>query len=357
MSNLFHSIPVKEIIRETPDASTVVFDIPEALKSEFHYQPGQYITVRMEINGNEERRAYSFCSSPYTDANPAITVKKVADGRVSPRMNDVVKAGDFLQIMPPMGKFTVEPDPARKRHYVLFAGGSGITPVMSILKSVLHKEPESVVSLIYANRDTQSIIFAKSLETLQQEYEGRIRVIHCLEEAPAGFDGFIGRPAVPDYQKITRDVQLAGYPSEYYICGPGGMMEAVKNALTGLGVSGEHIHTEYFNAPIHDAPKTDGQTPEAEFTGEATATILFHGNEFEINVAEGQTVLEAAQEQDVDPPYACQMGVCTTCRARMMEGAVRMDEREGLSDAEIEAGYVLTCQSHPITAHIKLIYE
>jgi len=359
MSSLFHSISIREVIRETPDASTIVFDVPSDLQAAFAYLPGQYITVSVMIDGKEERRAYSFCSSPYTNQYPAITVKKVADGRVSPYMNDKLKAGDTIQLMPPMGKFTASMDVNNKKHYILYGGGSGITPIMSILKSVLHQEPKSRVSLVYANRDEASIIFNQELNALLAEDPTRLSIFHCLESAPAGFDGFSGRPSVADYQNITRDLWQDNWENEYFICGPGGMMDAVKSALEGLNIPSTQIHTEYFSTPVSPTSNADAGEPISEepFEGNSTATILFNGKEFEIVISEGTTILEAAKDQDVDPPYACQMGVCTTCRAKILSGSAHMDEREGLSDSEINDGYILTCQAHPTSAKIKLIYE
>ncbi|HCS21826.1 MAG TPA: oxidoreductase [Bacteroidetes bacterium] len=358
MSLSFHSIQVREIIRETPDAATIVFEIPEPLKTTFSYLPGQYVTVSTWLNGKEQRRAYSFCSSPYTDPHPAITVKKVSDGQVSPFLNDTLKAGDTIALMPPMGNFTAEIDPENRKNYVLFGGGSGITPIMSLLKSILKQEPLSTISLVYANRDEQSIIFHKELANLASAHPERLNIVHCLENAPAGFSGFVGRPTIADYQSITKNLQKEGRVNEYFICGPGGMMDAVKMALEGMGTAQELIHTEYFNTPVV-SKETAASAPahEEPFDGTAAATILFNGKQFEITIPEGVTVLEAAKDQNVDPPYACQMGVCTTCRAKIIEGSVFMDEREGLSDSEINEGYVLTCQSHPTSAKLKLIYE
>lgn len=359
MSLSFHSIQVREIIRETPDAATIVFEIPEPLKTTFNYLPGQYVTVSTWLNGKEQRRAYSFCSSPYTDQHPAITVKKVSDGQVSPFLNDMLKAGDTIALMPPMGNFTAKIHPENKKNYVLYGGGSGITPIMSLIKSILKMEPLSTISLVYANRDEQSIIFNKELNLLAATHPERLTLVHCLENAPAGFTGFSGRPGITDYQSITKNLQKADRVNEYFICGPGGMMDAVKTALEGMGVAAELIHTEYFNTPVTNKESAATAVVEHDepFEGTATATILFNGRQFEITIPEGVTVLEAAKDQNVDPPYACQMGVCTTCRAKILEGSVFMDEREGLSDSEINDGYVLTCQSHPTSAKLKLIYE
>ena len=357
MSNLFFPIRVSNVIRETADASTIVLDIPEHLKSNFNYLAGQYLTLSVNLNGQEARRAYSFSSSPYADQKPAITVKKVADGLVSPYLNEVLKPGDTLQIMPPMGKFTLIPDTQRSAHYVLFAGGSGVTPIMSILKTVLLKEPNSKVSLVYANRNEESIIFHQTLNQVQQENPNRLSIYHCLEETGSQEVYFKGRPSIQDYQKITQDIQQKSPVNAYYICGPGGMMDAVKSALTGLQIASEYIHTEYFTSPTNSTSSKAVVEEEVAFTGTSQAIILFGGKTFEIEIPKGVTVLEAAKDQNVDPPYACQMGVCTTCRARMLEGKVEMDEREGLSDSEIEEGYILTCQAHPKSAKIKLIYE
>ncbi|TNE78624.1 MAG: ferredoxin--NADP reductase [Bacteroidetes bacterium] len=362
MSSLFHPIRIKEIIRETADASTVVFEIPEHLKSQFQYQAGQYLTVSLQVAGQEERRAYSFSSSPFTDANPAITVKKVDGGAVSPIMNDQLRAGDVIQLMPPMGKFTASIDPSNRKQYVLFGGGSGITPVMSILKSVLSQEPNSKVILIYSNRDEASIIFKSKIEGLQTQYADRLTVFHALDNAPAGFNGHNGRMMAADYARVSAELETAGFPTEYYICGPGGMMEQVKEGMKQRGIADHLVHNEYFSTPISSKPATQTivapvmDEEEDEF-GPNKATIFFNGDEFNIEIPDGVSILEAAKDQDVDPPYACQMGVCTTCRAKVLEGSAIMDEREGLSDAEIAEGYILTCQAHPTSKKIKLIYE
>lgn len=362
MSSLFHPIRIKEIIRETADASTVVFDIPDHLKSQFQYQAGQYLTVSLQVAGQEERRAYSFSSSPFTDANLAITVKKVDGGAVSPIMNDQLRAGDMIQLMPPMGKFTTSINPANRKQYVLFGGGSGITPVMSILKSVLSQEPNSKVVLIYTNRDEASIIFKDQLKALEAQYAGRLTIFHALDNAPAGFAGNSGRMMAADYAQVSAQLESDGYPTEYFICGPGGMMEQVKEGLKQRGIADDLVHNEYFSTPVSSKPATQTivapvMDEEEDDFGPNKATIFFNGDEFQIEIPDGMTILEAAKDQDVDPPYACQMGVCTTCRAKVLEGSAKMDEREGLSDAEIAEGYILTCQAHPTSKRIKLIYE
>lgn len=361
MSSLFHPIRIKEIIKETADASTVIFDIPESLKEAFHYQAGQYVTVSLQVQGKEERRAYSFSTSPFTDANPGITVKKVDGGAVSPIMNDQLKAGDIVNLMPPMGKFITPISASNAKHYVLFGGGSGITPVMSILKSILDQEPNSKVSLIYANRDEASIIFKSFLEQLVSNHPNRLEVFHGLDNAPAGFNGFSGRMSAADYAAVSAKLESPSLPKEYFICGPAGMMDQVKEGLLSRGINENLIHTEYFTTPVSSKPAAEASAPvyeeEEDDGGPKIAEIEIYGSEYSIEIPEGVTILEAAKDQDVDPPYACQMGVCTTCRARILEGTAKMDEREGLSDAEIEEGYILTCQAHPTSKKIRIIYE
>jgi len=358
MSELFYPLKIKRIIRETKDAASFVFDIPTELKEKYQYLPGQYLTLSTTINGKEVRRAYSFSSSPITDTYPAVTIKKVEGGVFSTFMNEDAFEGQILQVMPPMGKFVAHLDTAAQKHYVLFAGGSGVTPIMSIAKSVLDKEPNSRITMIYCNQNLESVIFNQQLKDMEAQQGNKFKVHHVFDAAPAGWAGRSGRQTEQDFMAIAREVSIEGYISEYFICGPSGMMTAVKNALQTLGIQSDKVHSEYFTAPTSSTPKETSTTNEHTHEGETQkAIIILSGKETEIEVEKGATILEAAQEQDLDPPYACQIGVCTTCRAKLLEGEVEMDEREGLSDDEIKKGYILTCQSHPKTQKVKLIYE
>ena len=252
--SLFHRVRIKEVIKETPDAATIVFDIPGELKEQFKYKAGQYVTVSFELNGKEERRAYSFCTSPYTDENPAVTVKKVPNGAISPIMNDSLKAGDTILLMPPMGKFTTELDPAASKHYMLYGGGSGITPIMSILKSVLHTEPKSFVTLVYANRDEQSIIFRSLINRLKEEYGERFNVFYSLDNAPVDWEGHAGMMGAEEYREVSHMLEQPGMPTEYFVCGPSGMMDQVKKGLELMQVPAEKVHSEYFTTPAGSKP-------------------------------------------------------------------------------------------------------
>ncbi len=359
MSALFHPLKVKKLVSETADAKSVYFDIPENLKSTFEYLPGQYLTLNVKINGEECRRAYSFSSSPITDSDPAVTIKKVDGGKFSTYVNEVLKEGDIIEVMPPMGKFTRITDLNAQNQYFMFAGGSGITPIMSIIKSVLKNEPKSIINLIYANRNKESIIFNDLLNKMHSENSDRLQIYHSLDQAEAGFSGNTGFLTANLIDSLVKQMAKAGYSPEFYICGPSPLMDLVKNTLAGMGIAQAKIHTEYFTTPT-SSNKAETPTPakvEENFDGNAVALIEFNGREYEVKIKKGTTILDAAKDADVDPPYACTMGVCTTCRARLIEGSAIMDEREGLSDSEIADGFILTCQAHPTSSKLVLRYE
>lgn len=363
MSQGFYPITIKNIITETADAKTFVFDIPSELKETFTYTAGQYLTFEAEINGELVRRSYSLCTFSGVDAEPAVTVKRVEGGRMSNYFNQVLKVGDVLQIMPPMGKFTVIPEENRSQHYVLFGGGSGITPVMGIAKAVLNQEPQSKVTLVYANRDPESVIFKSQIKEMETTFAGRFTVHLSFDKAPFTWFGLKGQLNEEKVQSIIKN-KIGGsfdmYP--YYICGPGPMMEVIKKGLTGIGVPKENINIEYFTAPTSSEPSeavsvgSAGDEEEA-FNGTSEVTLTVYGKTHTITVDENTTILNAAMKEGIDPPYSCTVGVCTTCRAKVHHGSVNMLEREGLSDQEIKDGFVLTCQSVPRSAKITLSYE
>jgi ring-1,2-phenylacetyl-CoA epoxidase subunit PaaE len=359
----FYKLKVGNINRETKDAVSISLLVPPPFKSQFAYKAGQYLTFSIQINGEEVRRSYSVCSSPFENEMPIIAVKEVNGGKMSTYLNRELKEGDLLDVMPPMGNFTLEPQEERNQHYFLFGGGSGITPLKSILITLLKHEPQSSINLLYANRDKDSVIFEQELIKLASEYPDRFHIIWSLDEAPENWNGISGwlTPA-----KVKAAVQQfgEGHPkdSDYFICGPSGMMDVVKNGLELLDIPEAKVHTEYFTA-VAKEKKDDVQQQEADEldammpeTDRRVKVELF-GMKSEINVKPGQTILEAAQDAGLDPPYSCTVGVCTTCRAKIHSGKVNMDEREGLSDAEINEGYILTCQAHPLTDDVDLTYE
>ena len=355
----FYSIPVSKINQETSDAVSISFDIPALMAPLFSYKAGQYLTFSARINNEEIRRSYSMCSSPVTGEKITIAVKKVTDGRMSNFLNSLVSVGDQLDIMPPMGNFVLDANPSTK-HYVFFGGGSGITPLISIIKTILVEQPVSKCLLIYANRNEESIIFNDELESLSLQYGEKFKVIHSLDNPMNNWDGLKGYLTSDTISDITRTHLGLNYPTaQYYTCGPRPMMDIVVESLKSMGVRDDNIHTEYFSA----LPKDDAfivptqEVTQSEEVTERTIQIEVFGQKKDVVVKPEQTILIAAQEAGLDPPYSCTVGVCTTCRAKVRSGKTSMEEREGLSDSEIDEGYILTCQAHPLSDDVDLVFE
>jgi ring-1,2-phenylacetyl-CoA epoxidase subunit PaaE len=348
MSLKFHPLRVQAVIAETDKAFTVKFqnDDPET----YQYLPGQYLTLKLDVDGQSVRRAYSLSSSPITDDHLSVTIKAVEGGLVSNYLKNTLKAGDTLEVLPPQGRFTVHVDEANEKHYVLIGGGSGITPLLSILKSVLVSEPRSFVTLVYANHNTESIIFAKQLDELTHEHHGRLTVYHVLgtpDPRVSPYSGMLeGRLAFDIFQKILTTDNLR---KNFYLCGPNGLMENVIEVLEMVNVPESLIHRELYSAPPPDE-KDDHEQEYEHITREVKVTI--DGKTVMLTVTPDQTILDSAIAAKLDPPYACQEGVCCTCRAKVHSGIVSMRENEGLSEEELNAGFILTCQAHPLSAEV-----
>jgi len=357
----FHTLKVSAVKRETHDSVSVAFEIPSGLEQNFRYLPGQYLTLKMQINGEQVNRSYSFCSSYYVGEPMTIAVKKVTNGKASTYINDVLKAGDTIEVMEPMGNFHSTIEVSNVKHYLLFGGGSGITPLLSILKSVMAKEPLSSVTLFYANRDEQSVIFKGTLDSLLEQYSNRLKVVH-ITDTPSGltkYSGYLVKDLAIQLLREHTDFNFSNV--ECFICGPTPMMKEVESALASLNLPKEKVHIEYFTAKA-DEDKTaadvgTASSADAPFTGKAKVKLIYDGNEVEFEMNEKETVLSAALDAGYDPPYSCMVAACCTCRAKLMEGKVVMDDRESLTDAEINRGYVLTCQAHPKTATVVLNFD
>ncbi len=350
----FHSLKVIDVVRETADAVSVAFEVPAALKQEYKYKQGQYLTLKLNVKGEELRRSYSICSSPIEENELRVAIKKVKDGRVSTYINDTVRPGDVLEVMVPMGNFHTEMNAANKKHYVLFAGGSGITPMFSILKTVLKAEPQSRVVLFYGNNDESSIIFLKQIEQLAIANSDRLNVVHILNIPPANHP-----PLLQGLMSKEKDIELIkSYiglhaNNEYFICGPGPMMENVVDALKDLKVNEAQVHIEYFTAPVNK----EEVKPSVDEVAGASATIIIDGDEHKVKLLAEESILEAAIRLGLDPPYACQGGSCCTCRALLQEGKVEMRVNYALSASEVKQGYILTCQSRPTTPNVVVNYD
>ncbi|MCO6483120.1 MAG: 2Fe-2S iron-sulfur cluster binding domain-containing protein [Flavobacteriales bacterium] len=358
----FHTLTVSSVHKETTDSIVIGFTIPPELRDDFRFIQGQYVTLKVPVKDGEVRRSYSICSSPLDPEEMKIAVKRVEGGRASGTLVDTLQAGTTLEVMTPMGKFYTLLDAANRKHYVCFAGGSGITPILSIIKTVLRTEPESRLTLFYGNTDTDRIIFRNSLEELQARYGGRLKVYHILtygKDEDMLFNGLITvEKAAALAQRFVDD----NADTEYFICGPEPMMVNVSEALEKLGVGKERVHIELFSAPVAESDLKHGTPPPdtagAPLEGVAHVKIILDGRETEIEVPpHGITILDSAENAGLDVPYSCKGAVCCTCKARIVEGKVAMDMNYALTDEEVADGYVLTCQSHPLTPRVVVDYD
>lgn len=353
----FHTLKIKDIRRETADAVSVAFDIPLAVQPEFQFKQGQYITLKLNVNGEELRRSYSICTSPYSEKELRVAVKEVKDGRASTLINRQLKVGDSIEVMTPMGTFNSILSGNQKKHYVLFAGGSGITPMMSILKSVLYIEKQSIITLVYANKNEDSVIFGAEIEKVVSENADRIKLVNIFDEPKNAIDELQKGLLTPDKVKsIISKFQLSN-AEEFFICGPGPMMENIKTALDDIKIAKEKIHIEYFSA-VADAVAKAEQSASSEKAVNSKVTIIQYGIETELTLnTEGLTILDAAIDAGVDAPFSCKGAVCCTCRAKVLEGKVKMDANFALTEAEVADGFILTCQSHPLTEKVVVDYD
>ncbi|MBP9926048.1 MAG: ferredoxin--NADP reductase [Cyclobacteriaceae bacterium] len=343
----YFDLKVLEIIQETKDAISLVFDQPE---NKITYKPGQFLTLIISVSGKEVRRAYSLNSSPFTDEHLSVTVKRVDNGLMSNWLPENLKVGSTVKVLAPTGHFTTEYKKENKRHLIMFAGGSGITPMMSIIKSTLTQEPESICSLIYCNRDIDSIIFKDQFEQLQTTHAGRLHVIHVLDNAPMNWQGYSGLLNHDMLTKLFERIPDWGLDkTTYLMCGPEGMMKNVDTLLAARNIPKEKTFKESFVLGTIDKDSKKEVEGTAGEKKDREVTIRYDGQEYKIMVAPDHTILETALDQGIDLPYSCQSGLCTACRGKALSGQVKMDEEEGLSQSERAEGYVLTCVGHPMT--------
>jgi len=355
MSTHFEKVLIKEVRRETDDCVSILLDVPEALKEKFAYLPGQHITLRSWINNEDVRRSYSLCSSPLHN-EWRIAVKKVDGGIFSAFANHTLQVGDAVELMPPMGHFVL-PHNNEAKHYICFAAGSGITPVLSIISTGLNNQPKSQFTLIYGNRTRQSIIFKEELEALKNKFINRFQLIHILSREQTESPLNEGRI---DARKCS---QLFGHvvslqADDFFICGPESMIFSIKNWLLDKGVEEKKIHFELFNTATSTTAKKQLQNVAAAGDKVASVTIQLDGRSFNFNLPfHNASILDAALLQGADLPYACKGGVCTTCKAKLVEGEVDMDVNYGLEPEEVAGGFILTCQSHPRTEKVVVDFD
>ena len=359
MSVIFHPLRVRSIEPDTAEAVVVSFDVPEALRAVFGFTQGQYLTLRTDIDGQDLRRSYSICAGVDDDVL-RVGVRKVNGGVFSNWINTRLKAGDTLQVMAPQGRFFVPLEPAAQRHYLGIAGGSGITPILSIMKTVLAREPGSRFTLIYGNRTLQSTMFKEEIEDLKNRYLTRVVLHHVFSaeqtDAPLNM-GFINREKICEFLKALVPAQQI---DEAFICGPFQMNDEAEAALLAAGVPAERIHVERFGvalpgggqvgAVVHEALPGDAQ--------QARIAIVRDGLRREFTFSKEQaSILDAASAAGLEVPFSCTSGVCGTCRAKCVEGEVRMERNFALDKAEVAAGFVLTCQCRPLTPSVVLSFD
>lgn len=358
----FHTLKVKDIRRETDEAVSVAFDVPEDLQEVYRFKQGQYLTLRTTIDGEDIRRSYSVCSGIHEN-ELRVAIKAVRFGKFSNWVNDILKVGDELQVMTPMGMFTTPLHPENEKNYLLFAGGSGITPVLSIAKSVLIEEPKSTITLIYANRLFNSIIFREQLEDLKDAYIGRFRVFYTLDDEPNEIELFSGRLDREKLEKFAHTFIQLDSVDEAFICGPEPMMRMVSEFLKEKNIAEEKIHFELFISPGQPTSKPDEAQvkvqEEAIDPGKTCeVTVVYDGLETHFTMQrDGTTILDAAEKSGLDLPHSCKGGMCCTCRAHLDEGEVTMRVNYALEPGEVEQGFVLTCQSLPTTDHVKVDFD
>lgn len=358
MSIHFEKIKVKQVRKETPECISVSFDIPEELKKDFFYKQGQHLTLRTFIDGLEIRRSYSLCSSPLEN-EWRVAIKQTDGGRFSSFANNNLKQGDILEIMPPMGNFYTEIDPAHQKNYVAIVAGSGITPAISIIKTVLAKEPKSTFTLIYGNRTRGSIIFKDELEALKNKYMQRFNLMHILSRELTDSPINHGRIDAEKCKEIFNSKIAPSNGDDFFLCGPEAMIFGLKDFLEKSGVNPKNIHFELFVNPGQEAAKNHQKTatksiatPKSKITAKLDGIVFEYEADFE-----NENILDAGLKEGIDLPYSCKGGVCCTCKAKLLEGEVKMDVHYGLEDEEVEDGFILTCQSHPVTNKVVVDFD
>jgi ring-1,2-phenylacetyl-CoA epoxidase subunit PaaE len=351
----FHRLAVSDLRRESTDAVSLTFAIPKELAGDYSFNPGQYLTLRTTMDGEEVRRSYSICSGP-DDGELRIAVKKVDGGAFSNWAADELKAGDELDVMTPTGRFGVAPAPDQARVYVGFAAGSGITPILSIVKGVLASEPHSQFFLFYGNRSTSGVLFLEALEELKDRFMQRLSLFHVISGEEQDIPILHGRLDGEKVRVLLRSLVAASSVDHVFICGPTGMSDDIEATCRDLGIAEDRIHVERFVSGLGGKPRPKAVVP-AGAPPKAFAALIIDGKRREVPVAEGEAILDAALRAGVDLPFACKGGMCSTCRAKLVEGEAPMDVNYSLEPWELKAGFILTCQAKPVSQKVVVDYD
>lgn len=351
----FHKLVVKDIRRETEDCVSVSFQIPENIREEFQFISGQNITLKNTFDGEEIRRSYSICSVPFEN-ELRVAVKKVSNGIFSTFVNEQLKTGDTIEVLPPTGTFYADIRTGQKQNYLFIAAGSGITPVISLIKTILAVEKESCVTLIYANKGLGSVIFKDELEALKDRYLQRLTVHYIFSREQTESDFNYGRI---DNKKLEQLSQLLNFGSihHFFICGPEPLIYSAKDFLLARGIDSEKIHFELFSTPTKEHTQIFEAAEQKTEEG-SEITMRIDGHSFQFNLEyNGQSILDAGLDLGADLPFACKGGVCCSCKAKLVEGEVEMEANYGLEKSELKAGFILTCQSHPRSEKVVVDYD
>ena len=346
----FHNLTIKEIKKETQDAVSVLFDIPENLKADFKFIPGQYITIQKKIDETVLRRAYSICSSPNSN-ELRVAIKEVKNGTFSVYANNGLKAGDKIEVSTPEGRFVLKTDPSNTKNYLAFVAGSGITPVLSMIKSVLETEKESKFILVYGNKSVDQTIFKITLDDLEKEYANQFEV-HYVFSQKVNDNSFFGRIDLKVINNILNEKYYEIKFDEYFLCGPEEMIDLVKGDLIDKGIDTNLIKFELFSSPEKEKEATN-----EDLSGNSNITILLDDEETTFEMRQDEIILDVALSKGLDAPYSCQGGICSSCLAKVTEGKAIMEKNSILSDEEVKEGLIITCQAHPVTSSIKIDYD
>ena len=353
---VFHKLTVSTVERLTDDAVTVTFDVPPDSREDFDFAAGQHLTLRTDLDGAEVRRNYSICA-PAGGGTLRVAVKELPGGAFSSYVNSTLRVGDVIDVLTPTGTFSTQLDKTHTKHYAAIAAGSGITPVLSLLSTILAAEPQSRFTLLYGNRNARTVMFLDELADLKDRYPDRLHLVHVFSRETQDVALFEGRI---DGAKLDRLLDTLLPPrdvDEWFLCGPFAMVESIRPVLTARGVDPHHVHFELFH--VEDAPPPPRRTPdESGDRPTSEVTVILDGRTTKVPVErDGDRILDAVLRVRGDAPYACKGGVCGTCRAQLIEGRVEMEQCYALEDDEVAAGFVLTCQSHPVTAEVTLDYD
>jgi len=355
MTPQFHRLVVSNVRRETADCVSLAFAVPAELADAYRFLQGQNVTVKLAIDGAEHRRSYSICAG-IDDGELRIAVKRQPGGIVSSFITERVRPGDALEVMTPTGNFTTPLDRASARLYLGIAAGSGITPLLSIIKTVLAREPKSQFFLLYGNRTTQDIIFLAALEDLKDRYLDRLSLTHVLSREAQDVPALSGRIDEAKVALFLRNIVPAAKIDHAFICGPAGMSEEIEATCRALGIAEDRIHVERFVSELGGKPRPKAVVP-ASAPAKAYAALIIDGKRREVPVADGEAILDAALRGGVDLPFACKGGMCSTCRAKLVEGKAEMELNYSLEPWELKVGFILTCQAKPVTDKVVVDYD